>query len=270
LRRCQRRLRLLPETCHASHRTHGSNPAAPAQKRGWLVITAALLAGLGLGACGGGGGGGGTTATPQALGLVKVTVQDAYGSAVPDAKLQGPSGSAVTDAQGVALVLMPAPDSTADVSLSRATFVDTTVKITSTTGSVNQVTATLVRATAPAGGSLRSRSGVAPTLDATGRQLSFEIELVVVQGDSQPVETLSAFDFVLRACTPESAAVRNGRADCLRGGGSADADAAYSPATPAPASLLLVPGLTAQPYAAAMLLDQSGSIAATDPTGARL
>ena len=248
----------------------GPTHLSPAPRRGRPVIAAALLAGLGLTACGGGGGGGGAAGTAPQLGMVRVTVQDAYGTAVPDATLKGPSGSSISDAQGVALMLMPAPDSTADVSLSRATFVDTTLKVTSTTGGVNQVTATLVRATAPAGGSLRSRSGYAPTLDATGRQLSFEIELVVVQGNSQPVATLSMADFVLHACTPAAATVRNGRADCLRGAGSADVDAGYSPGTPAPTSLLLVPGVTARPYAAALLLDQSGSIAATDPTGARL
>ena len=204
-----------------------------------------MLAGLGLAACGGGGGSASTG--PQPLGLVKVTVLDAYGTAVPDAKLQGPSGSAFTDAQGVALVLLPAPDSTADVLLSRTTFVDTMLKVTSNSGGVNQVTATLVRATAPAGGSLRSRSGFAPTLDGAGQQLSFEIELVVVQGNSQPVETLRPADFVLRACTPEAASVRNGRADCLRGAGSADADVAYSPATATPTSLQRVPGLTPRP-----------------------
>jgi hypothetical protein len=247
----------------------GPSRSSPALRRGWPAITAALLASLGLAACGGGGGGSGT-AMPQALGLVRVTVQDAYGAAVADATLQGPSGSTTTDAQGVALVLMPSPDSTANVTLSRTTFVDTTIKITSTTGSVNQVAATLVRATAPAGGSMRSRSSYAPTLDTNGQQLTFEIELVVVQGDSTAVESLGAADFVLRACTPEAAAVRNGRPDCLRGGGSVDVDTGYSPATPAPTRLQLIPGLTPQPYAAGLLLDQSGSIGATDPTGARL
>ena len=246
----------------------GRSYSSQAPKRHWSAITAALLAGLGLAACGGGGGS--ASNGPQPLGLVKVTVLDAYGTPVPDAKLQSPSGNAITDAQGVALVLLPTPDSSADVLLSRSTFVDTTVRVTGNAGSVKDVTATLVRATAPAGGSMRSRSGYAPVLDGTGQQLSFEIELVVVQGNSQPIETLSLADFVLRACTPESASVRNGRADCLRGAGSADADAAYSPATAAPTGLQLVPGLAARPYAAALLLDQSGSIAATDPTGARL
>ena len=227
----------------------GRSHSPPAPKRHWSAITAALLAGLGLAACGGGGGS--ASNGPQPLGLIKVTVLDAYGTPVPDAKLQGPSGNAITDAQGVALVLLPTPDSSADVLLSRSTFVDTTVKVTGNTGntgntgSVKDVTAKLVRATAPAGGSLRSRSGYAPTLDGTGQQLSFEIELVVVHGNSQPVETLSPADFVLRACTPESASVRNGRADCLRGAGSADADVAYNSATPTPTSLQMVPGLAA-------------------------
>ena len=243
------------------------SPTPPAPWRRSAAMAAALLAGLGLAACGGGGGS--SAAAPQ-LGLVSVTVQDTYGATVAGATLQGPSGSSITDARGVALVLMPAPNSTADVLLSRANFVDTAFKLTSTAGSINEVAVTLTRATAPAGGSLRSRSGFTPTLDTTGRQLSFEIEVVVVRGNSQPIETLNASDFVLRACTPATATERNGRVDCLRGAGSADADMAYVPETPAPLSLLLVPGLTARPYAAALLLDQSGSIAETDATGARL
>ena len=207
--------------------TAGLIRLSPAPGLGWSSTAAALLTLLSLGACGGGGGTGPAAAQP--LGLAQVTVLDACGTAVPDAKLRGPNGSAITDAKGVALLVMPAPDSTADVTVSRSTFVDTTVKISSSAGRVNQLVATLVRATAPAGDSLRSRSGNVPTLDATGRKLSFEIELLVVQGNSQPVENLGSADFVLRACTPETAAVRNGRADCLCGAGSADVDTAYTP-----------------------------------------
>jgi hypothetical protein len=199
-----------------------------------------------------------------------VLVTDSYGAAVADATLQGPQGTAKTNAQGVALVPMPSPDSTAVVVLSRETFVDTTVTLTSASGRVEEVAVTLPRVTLPAGGSLRSRSGFAPSLDASGRELTFEIELVVVQGNSQPVETLTQGNFALQVCTPAPASVRNGRADCLLGAGSTDADVAYTPVNPSPSDLNRVPGVTPQPYAAALLLDQSGSIASADPTNARL
>jgi hypothetical protein len=103
-----------------------------------------------------------------------------------------------------------------------------------------------------------------PAVADNAQQLTFETELVVVDGDSRPIENLSSASFVLRACTPDPA---NERADCVQG---ADADVAYTPATSAPAALELIAGSAATPYAAALLLDQSGSIAQHDATGARL
>jgi hypothetical protein len=55
------------------------------------------------------------------------------------------------------------------------------------------------------GGALSSRSGVLPTVSSNGQALSFEIELVVVDGDSKSIDKLSAANFVLRACTPAPA-----------------------------------------------------------------
>ena len=48
------------------------------------------------------------------------------------------------------------------------------------------------------------------------------------------------------------------------------ADAGYQPVSAAPEAAALIPGLPARPYATALLLDQSGSILASDATGARL
>ena len=96
--------------------------------------------------------------------------------------------------------------------------------------------------------------------------MTFEIERVVVDGDSQPIENLSRADFVLRACSPTPA---TGLVNCVRGTGS-DVDVAYEPATATPDALVLVAGSAARPCAAAMLLDQSGSILESDPSGARL
>lgn len=234
--------------------------------RGWpasLVVAAISLA---LSACGGGGGGGGDSNAPAALGMVKVTVNDLYGATVAGATVQGPQGKVITDAHGVALVAMDRPDSAAAVTISRATFVDQSMLATSVAGQVAELNVTLSRATSAAGGSLTSRSGQAPGVDSTARQMTFEIELVVVDGQSQPIENLSRADFVLRACAPNPG---TNPVDCVRGS-SADVDQAYTPVEALPETLTLVAGRPARPYAAALLLDQSGSIQQSDPTGARL
>jgi hypothetical protein len=94
--------------------------------------------------------------------------------------------------------------------------------------------------------------------------MTFEIELVLVDGDSRPIENLNSANFVLRACTPDPA---NDRVDCVRGADT-NADRAYTPATSAPAASVQVPGGPVRPYAAALLLDQSGDPAR--PMAARL
>ncbi|HXS31153.1 MAG TPA: vWA domain-containing protein, partial [Steroidobacteraceae bacterium] len=125
---------------------------------------------------------------------------------------------------------------------------------------------TLDRATLAAGGSLASRSGVLPAVSNSAQRMTFEVELVVVDGESRPIENLTRADFALRPCTPDAA---NNRIDCVRGPG-ADSDVAYTPVNPTPETLTLIPGQPAMPYAAALLLDQSGSILHSDLTGARL
>lgn len=227
----------------------------------WLAST--VLA-LGLAACGGGGGGNGVSSAP--LGLVKVTVRDAFGTSVAGATVVGPQGQVLTDARGEALVVIPSPDGTAGVTVSSKAFVDQIVSATSTVGRVAEVDVTLARATSAAGGSLSTRSGRLPSLDSSGGQLSFEIEIVVVDGDSKPIDKLSRANFVLHACSPNSGSPS---VNCLRGAGT-HVDQPYAPATPTPEALELVAGKAAQPYAAALLLDQSGSILQSDPSGARL
>jgi hypothetical protein len=231
------------------------------------ALWAVLVLCLGLAACGGGGSGGGAGVdTPPALGALKVTVSDSFGAAVSGATVQGPRGTASTDSQGVALLLVNPSDTTAGVSISRQSFVDKSISVSLMTGQLSEVTVTLVRTTSAAGGSMTSRSGVLPTVHDADQQLTFEIELVVVDGDSRPIENLSIADFVLRSCTPDPA---TDRTDCVRGA-STDADVTYVPATTTPEASTQTAGAAARPYAAALLLDQSGSIQQTDPTGARL
>ena len=255
---------LLPSSAHAVPRTIFRH-----------LLAASCLAALT--ACGGGGGGGGGgstggTSTTQQLGLVKVTVKDSYGAPLAGVKIQGTNAAGNTDAQGVALVSLPSPTATETVNLTLDNFVGTTVAITSKTGQVNEAAVTLERMASPAGGSLASRSGITPVVDATGQRLSFEIELIVVDGKSKPITNLTVADFTLRACAPDASTPVN---DCLGGassvaGSGATVDASYAPASAQPETLAMIPGAAQVPFAVALLLDQSGSIVSTDPTGARI
>ncbi|MDN3922820.1 VWA domain-containing protein [Roseateles violae] len=231
---------------------------------GRAPLPAALLAGLLLSACGGGGGGNPAPPTP---GVVKLTVKDSFGAPVPGVTVQGPQGQQVrTDAQGTALVPLDSPTASATLSLSRDSFVPGSVTVSGSASEVKETAVTLERSTAPAGGSLATRSGAAPGVDAAGQQMSFEIELLVVDGKSQPITNLTAADFSLRACSPLASTEGH---DCVDGPGSSP-DTGYTPLTAQPQALALIAGAPLTPFATALLLDQSGSIADTDPTGARL
>jgi hypothetical protein len=236
----------------------GSRPAA-----GWIEVYrfAAAAVVLALAACGGNG----TESLPEA-GMVQLTVTDRFGAAVPGAVVTGPKGESTTSAAGTAFVILPTPAASAEVTVTRETFVSQSKVVTSTPGRVNQELIVLDRVTSPAAASLASRSGAVATPAAGGRELTFEIELVVVDGAAQPIASLNAEHFTLLPCDPDPT---DARADCIRGGQAAD-DVAYVPTTPAPVDWTLVPGAAARPFASALLLDQSGSIAETDPAGARL
>ena len=240
----------------------------------WLLVTAVLC--LGLSACGGDGGGSGSGGGNGSggdggfdigkLAVVKVTVNDTYGAPIAGAAIEGSAKTALTDANGAALVVLDKAGVSATLKVSRESFVDQAVAASATLGQINEFAVVLVRRTSPAGASLGTRSGAVPLLDGSRRELSFEIELVLVDGNAGPIENLGLANFSLRACAPDPA---NARVDCVRGA-NADDDLAYTPLAATPASVTLVSAEPAKPYAAALLLDQSGSIHETDPTGARL
>jgi hypothetical protein len=221
---------------------------------------------LGFAACGGdeGNGGGGSGSGSVDLNVIKVTVSDTFGSKVSGAAVSSSQGTISTNANGVALLNSNGSSSTALLTVSYPGFIDETILAPVISGMVSEVAVILDRVVSPAGGSLSTRSGTGPTVDGTRRQMSFEVELVVVDGASSPIEDLDATAFTLYSCTPDAA---NDRTDCVRG----DAvDTAYVPMTPAPEALSRVAAGVIRPYAAALLLDQSGSIAQSDPGGARL
>ncbi len=238
-----------------------------AQPRRWSRLLAIGALCLGLVSCGGGGGGG-DTAAPEPLGVLRVTVSDTFGAVVAGATVEATDGTsgttATTDAQGVALLPFRHAFGSASVTVSRQTFVSRTVAATVTASQVTELPVTLDRATAPAGGSLTSRG--APPVVHTAQSMTFEIELVVVDGNSQPITGLTEANFILRPCAPDDG---NDRVDCVRGS-AASFDAAYTPVTGSPENLVAIDGDADQPYAAALMLDQSNSIYTSDPTGARL
>ena len=241
-----------PSTGAARGRDH--RPAS------WLA--AAVLC-LGLAACGGGGGSGVNSSDVGGLDIgklpvVKLTVNDTFGTPIAGAAIEGAPSPGATDTKGAALLVLDKPNLSSTLKVSRDSFVDKSVLVTATLGQVNEFTVVLERKTAPAGASLGTRSGAVPQIDGTGRQLSFEIELVLVDGYAGPIENLAPANFSLRTC----------RVDCVRGADTDDL--AYTPLTATPEALTPVGAGVARPYAAALLLDQSGSIHDTDPTGARL
>jgi len=234
-----------------------------------LLTSLAILAGCG---AGGGGDGDSDSITTSTSGL-SVTVSDTYGAKVAGATVEATVGASTrtgtTNDQGVALLVFRGIAGPASGSVSRDTFISKPIAVTLTTNQLTELAVTLDRATSAAGGSLTARTSLGamtPTVDANAQTMTFEVELVVVDGNSQPIGGLTAADFVLRACTPDPA---NDRVDCVRGAATSF-DAAYVPVTGTPEVLALIPGATAEPYAAALMLDQSGSIYDSDPTGARL
>lgn len=222
---------------------------------------AALSLSLLLAACGGSGSG-----PLDEIALLKVHVVDRYGADIAGATVQAPTGSVATDAQGVAVVVIGQAATSTDLTVSNPSFHSQALTAPVTPGGSSEIQVTLDRVTAPAGGSLATRSGLPSQADAARQTLNFEVELIVVDGAGRPVEGLGAGDFALQACTPDAASPQ---ADCV-GGSTAAGDNAYASLAAAPEAVAVVPGQPAAPYAAALLLDQSGSIAQSDPTGARL
>ncbi len=230
----------------------------PLQWQGLLAIAAvaALAAGCG--------GGGSADQAVVMLGVAKVVVRDAYGAPVAGAtvkQMTAASPEITTDAEGVALLIaLPGPVS---LSVAVPTFTPVVTQTTLGLDAVTTVPVTLQRATAAAGGALSTRSGVAPVRSGDGRTLDFEVELVVVGADAQPVAGLLAADFQLLPCLPDAATPA---ADCLR---NAPADQGYQSSGAA----ILLQVVAAQPMVAhtvGLLIDQSGSIASTDQLNARL
>jgi PKD repeat protein len=210
-----------------------------------------------------------TVAPP--VGSVSVTVKDTNGVGIAGAAVVatvgGASRSATTDASGVALVT-EVRVGTGTVDVSRDTFVSKTgTAVTVTANTTTSLDVELVRITRATGGVLTTSSPIA-VASPDGRTLEFSIQVVVVDEQSEAITGLLAPAFTLSPCTPNPATPAN---DCLADTAGVVADAAYTVlGTGAEPSFQEVAGLPPQPYAAALMFDQSESISVNDPTDARL
>lgn len=228
----------------------------------WLrALLVSVVTGAALFGCGGQPAG--LSALPSAL---SVLVTDTFGTPVVGAQIKGAANGqtmlAVTNDSGSALLLADRSVGNLSLTVSRESFYDKTIDVGLTIGGVTDREVVLERVTSPAGGALVTRSGLLPVIGSRGRQLRFEVELVIVGGDAQPIAELLPGAFALQDCAPN---ITTDGVDCIRRSGG---DLSYR-ALAGP-SLVWIPGMSAQPYAAALLMDQSGSTEQADPTRARL
>jgi len=236
----------------------------------WLTRLRALAVGsiiVGmLAACGGGGGGGGGGSNPT--GSVQVTVVDEFDGPVLNASVSasvgGTTRSGSTSNSGVANITS-VPTGTATIAVTATGFEDGSGQATIAENQQASVSIELVRITEPGAGAAQFGQGSA---DATGQELTFTIDVVVVNDDPNmpgTIDTLTAADFTLQDCTVDP---NDSDVECLRG--QAQQDIGYTVPVQTPSTFELIPANVASPYAAMLLLDQSGSISESDPSDARL
>ena len=242
-----------------------------ATRRVRLIALAALAAVLT--ACGGGGGGGGDgngggNPPPDPTGQIAATVVDEFDAPISGATVSATVGSttrtATTGASGTVTVTQ-VPTGTASVSASADGFIDSPDEDHPVTeDQTTNVTITLQRVAQATGGVVEALPA-APL--GNGTSYTFRLRVVVIDQDFEPVEGLTAGAFTLEDCTPVVESPEN--PDCVRDS-TANFDAAYTVTSDTPANFAPVPAGTPVPYAAALLLDSSGSIRMSDPTDARI
>jgi hypothetical protein len=233
----------------------------------WLTVACAALV-----ACGGGGGGGGDDGggNPQ-TGTLEATVVDEFGAPVAGALVEATVGSTTrtdtTDDAGVATVTN-VPTGSASVEVSLETFATFTGTATINANATTSIDVTLQRNTQAAGGVLTTEVIGTPT--ENGRVLTFELQVVVVDGASNAIENLTTGDFDLPDCALPDPDPSSFQSTCIRFPDNSQLDRPYTVDNATADAFALVPGLPEEDYAAALMLDQSGSVNSTDPTGARL
>jgi len=237
-----------------------------------LIALAALAAALT--ACGGGGGGGddgGNPPPPPERGTVTATVlDDTFSTPISGATVTVTIGTTTLDettgADGTATV-NDVPVGSVTATASAPGFLTSAAQgKTVTANGTTDFDFTLERAPAEAAGGVLTVLPVG-SLDPNGRTFTFTMRVVIVDENFEHVPGLGDSNFSLAACTPVT--VGSSLPECVRGTQLAN-DHAYIVNTTPPGVLQQDPAGPPRPYAATMLLDQSGSIRGTDPTDARI
>ncbi len=243
---------------------HATTHASAARAlRSLAVIALVSLAG----ACGGGGGGddGGNTETGQ----IAATVVDQFDAPVNDVTIEATIGSttrrATTGSDGTATVTQ-VPTGSVNVSATADGLVEPPAQtVTVNAGATTNVDFVIERVTNAAGGVTRAAADE-PT---DGSSFTFRIRVFVIDEDFQPVTNLTGADFSLADCSEDDG--DPSQPHCVRGSTAGfDVDYTVANATPADFSFTDPDPDGPVPYAAAVLLDSSESIAETDPTDARI
>ncbi|MGI9327447.1 MAG: carboxypeptidase regulatory-like domain-containing protein [Pseudomonadales bacterium] len=231
----------------------------------WLMIVALSQF---LAACGGGGGGGGNRVPPT--GTIQVTVVDDLAGPVLNADVVvtvgGTTYNSTTTSGGIATIGSVTPGS-ASVEVTAEGFEDGSGNASVTANQQAALSVTLIRITEPAAG-LFTAQLTEQLQNFDGQTLTFSVDVLVVDDDSAPgtaIENLTSGDFTFLPCTDSDPA----EVECLRGTSSTP-DTGYIVVGNTSSNFELVPGQPPVPYAATLMIDQSGSIRDTDPSGARL
>lgn len=204
-------------------------------------------------------------------GELEVTVTEEFSTAVPSALVSATVGtatkSATTNSAGVAL-LTDVPTGSASVSVSRQGFATATASTTITANQKQTLAVTLQRIRKASGGVLTTQVIGAPT--DNGRTLTIEVQVVVVDESSNAITGLTSSAFSLPNCVPTVPDPQPFAAECIRYP-SPSVDGPYSvDNNGVPDSTAAVPPNPESDFAVSLLMDQSGSVGSTDPTGARL
>ncbi len=212
-----------------------------------------------------------TISVQQATGELEVTVTEEFSTPVQGATVTATVGAdetvGVTDATGKVL-LSGIPIGDAAVTVVQDTFATANRNVTIVANERATLAVTLGRIKTAAGGVFTTEVVGVPSAD--GRSLTFDVTVIVVDQDSQGIEGLNGGAFSLPSCTPSIPDNDTFMSECVRFSGDAKRDVPYTVTTAMPEDWEQVPAQQETDYAAALMLDQSGSVNATDPTGARL
>lgn len=200
-------------------------------------------------------------------GQIVAKVLDQFDTPIPSARVQVSVEGQAFDVQTAAngeVTLTGVPTGPVPVSISASGFVPAPVQdVIVVEGPAANLAVNLDRLTQAAGGYVTA----IPTPSSDGGQtLQFRVTVVVIDENAVALENLAAASFTLLPCADATASV----VDCVRSPTDPAFDSAYSVTSPGAEAFLKVAGMPSVPYAAAIALDQSGSIPTSDPTDARI